>query len=252
MSDLTLEILRNKDKYPDATTITLASGETITAKELRDALQPRAEFTRASEAWSRKERELQGAVDSVTQQLAAALEDKRTRDAAAGKPPADGNAVTREQLEADPVLGPMFKELREAKERVDAHETRLKAHEDQWIRDRYTGQLGSIAARHNAKFKDKPFDQKAFLDFAVESNTPNLDVAYKAWIADDLVALERKDAEEKGVERGKAAARVPTVPFGRRRTPARPQGLPESLQDLKDEDVLNDPEMQEAMRPAEE
>lgn len=252
MSDLTLEIIRNKEKYPDDAKITLASGETVTVKEFRDALQPRAEFTQASQAWSKKERELQSAVDAANQQLASALEDKKARDANAGKPPVDPGAITREQLEADPVLGPLYRELKESTARVEAHEARLKSHEDQWLRDRYTGQIAFIAQRHNSKFKDKPFDQKAFLDYVLETNTPNLEVAYKSWVADDMVAMESKAAEERGVEKGKAAAKVTTVPFGRRRTPPKPQGLPESLQDLKDDDVLNDPEMQAAMQPAEE
>jgi hypothetical protein len=148
-----------------------------------------------------------------------------------------------DEFRDDPVLGPLVHDLEAANARVNAHETRLKAHEDQWLRDRYTGQLGGIAARHNARFKDKPFDQKSFLDFAVGTGSTNLDVAYRAWVAEDLVALECKEAEERGIRRGEREARR-----SRFQPPRRPAGLPESLQDLKDEDVLADPEIAQHLR----
>ena len=251
MADLTLEILTNKEKYPDTAEITLADGQKLTVKQFRDALQPRAEFTRASEVWSKKQKELEGAVDGLQKQLAQALEEKKAAPPDT-RVPADAGRITEEELLADPILGPLYTRLTSATKTLEAHETRLKTHEDTWLKAGFESQLRTIAARHTLRFnkdgKGKAFDQKAFLDYAIQRGVSDLEVAYEAFSRPDEIALTEQEAEARGIEKGKTQARVPVVPFGRRRAPVRPEGLPATLQELDDDKVLADPEMQQAMQ----
>lgn len=252
MADLTLEIIRNKEKYPDDRKIVLGDGEEITCRELREQLQPRSEWTQEHEKWQRRERELQGdverhreAVDGLNQQLAAAMQQAPP----AARTPSGG--ISEEDLLADAVLGPLFKEQKRSQERLEAHEQRLAAHEKYVLEREYRGQLGTLASRHNTRFnadgKGTAFNQAKFLDFCLQRQISDLDVAYDAWSRPEELAQTTREAEARGEERGKAIARVPAIPFGRRRAPTKPEGLPASFQDVTDEMIADDPEIREAM-----
>jgi hypothetical protein len=252
-TDLTLEILTNKEKFPDTAEITLADGSKITVKDFRDKLQPRAEFTRASETWAAKERELKTGLDAANQNLAQALKDKEAAIAAGKEPPkpAPTGAITAEELLADPILGPLYKDLKEAREQLKTHEARLAQHEQTWTRTNFMKTIAELKGR------DKELNVDEFLGYSqkhpvidVENQVVDLEATHRNYAHDRLVAAARKEGEAAGIEKGKAT-QVPTVPFGRRRAPVKPQGLPESLDQLKDDDVLNDPEIQEAMRATE-
>lgn len=247
MSDITSEVLHNREKYPDDAEITLADGQKVTIGDWRDAVLPKGDLTRASEGWSRKERELNQAVEGLQGQLARAMETRPAEIA----PTRNNGQITEEDLLADPVLGPMAKRLQDATTRLTEHEGRLKQHEETWLRANYTSQLGVLGQRFNGRFnkdgKGKAFDQKAFLDYALEQGVSNLDVAYRGFTMDDELAMTTREAEARGEERGIKKGRVPTVPFGRRRGPTRPEGLPGSLQELTDDAVMDDPEMQRAI-----
>ena len=254
MSDLTLSILTDRTKYPDEMEITLTGGEKVTVKEFRDSLQPRAEFTKEIEKRAAREKELQGAVDGLNQQLMQALAAKE----AAGEPvkTVATGGYSEEEIEADPVLGPMAKRLKSAAERLEAHEARLGMHEQTWLKDRITGQIANLAARHNARFKEKPFDQDGFLKSVQErplwttqggAQELDLESSYNNWVRNDEMARITSEAEARGVEKGKQAARVPAVPFGRRRAPARPEGLPASFQEVTEDMIAADPDVIEAM-----
>jgi hypothetical protein len=248
MSDLTDAILRDRTKYPDDRKIVLADGEEITVKELRDSLLPKADFTRASEGWSRKERELTSSVEGLQAQLAEALKTKAPAEVA--RTPAGG--YSEEDLLGDPILGPIVRDLKATRTRLTEHEERMKGHEEYVMTREYKGQLASIASQHNARYNPdgtgKAFDQKAFLDYVVEKQTPNLDTAYSAWSRDDEIERVTRDAEARGEERGMKKAAVPNVPFGRRRAPLRDKDLPESLDKVTDEMLETDPDMQDALR----
>jgi len=254
MADLTYEILTNREKYPDDRKIVLGDGEEVTVKQFRDALMPKSDFTKQTETWAKKERELQQTVEGLNGRLAAEIQAREAAAAASGKPPEKpAGGYTEEDLLADPVLGPIVKRLNDATSSLKAHEDRIKMHEDTWMRNQYTAQLADIGKRHNARFnadgKGQAFDQKAFLDYALSNQISNLEVAYQAFSRGDEVAASVKEAEARGVERGKQAAKVPVVPFGRRSGPTRPEGLPEgkTLDTLTDEEVAADPDMQRAM-----
>lgn len=251
MADLTLEILRNREKYADDQEITLTGGETVTVKQLRDALQPREEFTRASQEWAAERKrgetergQLQEAVEGLNRQLAETLRNPPKETPRPG-------AITEEDLAADPVLGPIVRDLKAARAELVEHTKRLKDQEDGRMRDRYLGKIETLRGRAKADGIES-FDPKAFLDFAIQRQSTDLDLAYDGYTRADAIALARKDAEAAGIEKGKAAAKLPTVPFGRRRPPARPEGLPGSLQELTDEQVLNDPVIQAALASGEE
>src|SRR2546425_11457803 len=98
-----------------------------------------------------------------------------------------------EELLSDPLLGPLVKKLATAEERVKAHEARLTAHEDTWLRGQYAAQLTTLGKRWNDRFnadgKGKPFDQKSFLDFVLQRRTPDLELAYDSFSFEDERAL---------------------------------------------------------------
>jgi hypothetical protein len=257
MADLTLEILTNREKYPDDRKIVLGDGEEVTVKQFRDSLQPRAAFTEASEKWSRRERELtgrqtelEGAVTGLNQQLMEALNKAPasvTRTATGG--------ISPEDLLADPVLGPMYRELQAttanlAKVQKEYGE-RLEGHERYVLEREYRGKLGDLGSRYNSRFntdgKGKAFDQAGFLDFCLQRKISDLDVAFDAWSRPDEIAQTTREAEARGEERGKANARVPVVPFGRRRAAVKPEGLPATIQEVTEEQIAADPDIQAAM-----
>jgi hypothetical protein len=250
MADLTYDILTNREKFPDDRKIVLGDGEEITVKEFRDAVLPKADFTRASQTWAEKERQLTQAQEGLQSQLATAL---AAREAAGRAPQPTGQTgeYTEEDLLRDPILGPIMKGLKATQESLKAHEERIKLHEDTWLKNQYTSQLNSIESRWNAKYNSdgkKPFDKKAFLDRVLETGTTNLDLAYDAYSAPHEIERVTREAEARGIEKGKQQAKVPVVPFGNRRGPVKPKDLPESLDQVSDDMVLEDEEMQQALR----
>lgn len=264
-----LEILNDRAKYPDEMVITLASGDEISVKDYRDQLQTRADFTRASQQWTQREQQytqaiqgLQGQLNEATERLNAALAD-RGRPTVPTSPTSASSAATLEDLETDPVLGSLVKGIKSMREELAGvlreskeHATRLKGHEDAWVQRDYSVKLNELGQRFNTRFnkdgKGKAWDQKAFLDYCLPRQIVDLEAGYTAFThAEELKAVE-EEAEQRGIEKGKAAQRIAHLPDGRgARAPQRPKGLPERLQDLKDEDVLNDPEMRQAMTATE-
>src|SRR2546426_8133946 len=109
---------------------------------------------------------------------------------------------------SDPVLGPIVTKLGEAHERLQAHEARLAAHEDGFLRREYMGQLAELGRHYSGRYK-KAFDQKAFLDFVVQRRTPNLGVAYDAFSLEDERALAVREGEEIGFRKGEREASAP-------------------------------------------
>src|SRR3989442_4995957 len=148
-----------------------------------------------------------------------------------------------DELVSDPVLGPIVRKLGEAHERLQAHEARLGAHEDGFLRREYMGQLADLGRHYNARYnkdgKGKAWDQSAFLDFALRRRTPDLGLAYDSFTLEDERALAVREGEERGRRRADREASAP-----RRYTPPpKPAGLPASFQELDDEGYLNDPDM---------
>jgi len=256
MADRTYEILTDRVKYPDDQEITLVSGEKVTVKEFRDGLMPKSDFTKQSETWAKKERDLQANVEGLNGQLAAAIQAREAAAAALNgraAPVTPEGGYTEDQLLNDPVLGPMMKGLKAATERLQSHEERIKMHEDTWLKNQYTGQLANLEGRWNARFnedgKGVPFDKKGFLDRVIETGTTNLDLAFDAFSRPAEIERVTKEAEARGVERGKAA-RVPVVPIGRRSVRPRPEGIKDgdTVSSITDDQVLGDEEMQAALR----
>lgn len=250
MSDVTYRILTDRTAYPDDTEIQLSDGSKVTVKEFREAVLPKGDFTREADRWAEKERQYQQAVQGLQGQIQQVLAERAAAPQPAARPPAGG--YTEEELLADPVLGPLVKRQQEALQRLESHEARLKQHEETWIRNQYMGQLTSLKGRYNARYnpdgKGKAFDEQSFLDYAVKNQIPNLEAAYSAYTLGDEVARATAEAEQRGIEKGKAAARVPAIPLGRRSTPPKPAGMPSSLQEVTDEMLMQDPDIIAAMR----
>lgn len=257
MADLTYEILTDRTKFPDEQEMTLASGEKVTVKQFRDSLIPKADFTKQTETWARKERDLQANVEGLNSQLALAIQAREAAASALNSRPASATTeggYTEDQILQDPLLGPMMKRLQAAEQAQTAHAERIKLHEDTWLKNQYVSQLATIEGRWNGRYnadgKGTPFDKKAFLDRVIETQTTNLDLAFDAFSRPAEIDAVRKESEARGVEKGRAAARVPVVPIGRRSARPTVQGLKEgdTLQDLTDDMVLADEEIQSALR----
>jgi hypothetical protein len=165
--------------------------------------------------------------------LAQAIEAKQ--------PQATGSngALTWDDLDRDPVLGLLTKRLRDAEQQYKAHEQRLAMHEQRYLQERYTEKLNTF------KFADET-DKRQFLDFAIQNQITNLDVAHKAYTADRAIQTAAKEAELRGVERGRKEASAP-IPIGSRRSIAPDAPPPKTLDEAHDR-ALNDPEIWAAMR----
>lgn len=273
MSNLAVEILTNREKYPDTMEITLLDGSKTTVKDFRDNFNPRQEFTRASEAWAREKQQLSQAYQGQQAQLQEAQQQLQQlmaeRAARAGQSPLPaGDSSDDEAVLADPVLGKWAKKVNAAHEKIESlekalreNDARIQAGATELIRDRYNDQLSGLESRFNSRFnkdgKGKAFDRKAFLDYVIERGKVNplftdLGIAYNEFTRADELTVTAKEAEERGIERGKQQARVPNVPFGRRSAPAKAQGLPETFAEVTEDQMANDPDIQRAMSGVEE
>jgi len=170
-----------------------------------------------------------------------------------------------DELLADPVLGGIVRKLHatqakldEALTKVTAHDERLNAHEDTWLRNGYAHQLREIATYHNGRFnrdgKGKAFDQQQFLDYVLrraQANPANdLGVAYNEFARQDEFGLVAREAKERGRQQGQregARSGSSAGPWGAPRVRPPHLGGVESLQDLTDDQVLSDPDIQEAL-----
>jgi hypothetical protein len=120
--------------------------------------------------------------------------------------------IERDELRHDPVLGSLVRDLettesrlREAQEALRAHENRLTGQEDAIIRGGYLAQLDALEAHHRRKYGRK-LDRDALIGFALERRVADLSIAYRAYSADDATALAAKEAEARGVARGRREA----------------------------------------------
>src|SRR3989454_11527633 len=115
-----------------------------------------------------------------------------------------------DDLAADPVLGPIVRDIRatraeltEAKAHLREQGDRIKNHEDTWIKSGYESQLHGLAAHHRGRYK-KDLDRERFIGFAVQRGITDLGVAYRAFSLDDERELVTREAEERGALRGRA------------------------------------------------
>ena len=220
------DVLRNREAYPDDQSITLSDGSTVKLKELRDELMPKADMTRITQQWGDRERSLQQAVEGYQAQLAQALQEQQNKGAMP-----TGN-LSYEDLQKDPVL-------RHLTERLDTALNRLQMHEQGYLRDRYTQQLQTL------KFTDEA-DKRKFLDFAVGNKMTDLDQAHRLYTRDRDLENAVKEAEQRGIERGRKEART-VVPMGSRRAVA-PDAPPPKTLDEALARAESDPEMWSTLR----
>lgn len=256
--DLTLDILSDREKYPDAREIQLEDGVVITVGQLRNSLQPRADFSRASEAWKREKQDLINANEAVTRQLQEALERKRQEE-----PPADrrsSGTFTEEELLADPVVGPLLKRQQALEAEIGGLRKEQELHRNTWLRNHMETQVAGIADHWNRTYNEDgkdPFNTDAFLEHVQKrpisvNGTVDLGLCYQDFARTKETERLTRAAEQKGIEKGKQLAKVPRVPTGRRASPPKPAGVEGTFQELSDDAILADPEMQAAMRGEEE
>jgi len=249
------ELLTDRTKYPDEAEITLANGDTISVKEWRDRAMPKSDFTKASEGWSKREKEYQQNLDAANQNLARAMEAQAAAEARRNPEKAErlaSGTISDEELLADPILGPFKRREMEMAARVEAAEKRLGDHEKTFMRTRFNATIADL------KRSDPDLNVEEFLAYSqkrpvidVDSQIVDLESTYYNYAHKRLVEAARKAGEEEGVKKGQAT-RVPPIPNGRRRAPVRPEGLPASLQELSDDVVMADPEIQDAMSGADQ
>jgi len=147
----------------------------------------------------------------------------------------------REELANDPVLGPLVRELDEAKARLNVHAQHLGAHATTYLRDHFSATLGRL------KQADPDLDVSDFLNFCQRSpaidrtrDLVDLDATYRAYAHNRLVARAEKQAREQGEEQGRReAGRAPR--FQPRYRPKHLEGV-ETL-DQAEEAAMRDPDI---------
>jgi len=258
MADLTVEILTDREKWPDDRKLVLADGVETTVGAFRAAAMPKADFTKYAEGARRKEQQLTEQLTAAQQNLVVALQAREAEEAAKGKaaaPTTPTGEMTEQEYMADPVLGPMFRKIQKAAEALEAAQAenrqlreRVEGHEKIWTRSQFTAQIAEIQKA------DPELDVKDFLEFVqrqptINTETQQVDLhgTYRGYSADRRIKAAEKAAEERGIEKGRKEASTPTIPFARRFTPVKPDGLPSTFQEVTEEQALADPDIQAAM-----
>lgn len=256
-----IDLINDRAKYPDDMVIALADGREISVKDYRDAVRPKAEFTRDIEAVQARERDLQTQLQTAQQNVAREIEARQALEARAAatqgrQVPMTG--LSEEDYLNDPVLGPQQRKIKALEERLESlwkeGQTRIQQTENTILRDRFMGTLATIAARHNAEFKDKPFDQGEFLDkfqrnplmrFDPQTgqSLPDMETFHANMTHEDRIKAREAEAEQRGIKKGQEQARVPRVPFGRRSASPAADAGPKTFGEVTQDTVLNDPEM---------
>jgi hypothetical protein len=234
MGDLTYELLTNREQFPDTREITLADGQVVTVKELRDTLMPKADMTRMSQSWAEEKRQLQESLSGYQRQLAQAASRQTT------PAPSGATGLTEDDYLADPVLGPIFR-------RAKAAEERLAVHEQTYLRDRYQAQLTDIEAREAKRPEDKRVRKDQLLDYAIRNNMADLNLAYRVLTRDRDIEMAQQEALRQGIEKGRKEATAPHVPFGNRRSVAPTTEGPKDFDSAEDA-AMRDPDILAAMR----
>ena len=237
MADLTHEILHNREAYPDDREIDLF-GTKITVKQLRDGLVHKGDLTRAGQAWAQEKAQLESSLQGYQTQLAEAL---RAAEARGDVERNRRGGFSKEDLLADPVLGPMVRDLDDRTKRLEALEERAKQHELIYVTNQYKSQLDQFRTQY------PDLDQAAMLQFAKERNLTDLEVARRAYTYDSALEKAKAEARAAGVEEGKKQARVTHVPFGTRRAAAPNPNAPKSLAEAE-QVAASDPDILAAMR----
>ncbi len=257
------DLLTDKTKFPDdmefAWTGPDGQQHSITVGEYRNATGLKSEFTRHTEQLSGRQRDLEAQLSTAQQNLAAEI---ARREATPARPNGDqpvqpAGQITTAELFQDPVLGPLYRELRESREELKEFKGQVAKRDSEyvntWQRQQFTGQLERLRAAN------PEFDEAGLLAYVQKRPVVNveaggqvdLEATYRNFSYDASLKAAEARGEERGVEKGRKAASVPRIPMGRRSAPERPAGAPASVQDVTEDMVANDPEMQKAMYGAE-
>jgi hypothetical protein len=257
------DLMSNRQDFPDDMEIDLGNGRTTTVKDFRDQVMHKNDFNKASEGWKTERGRLEQGLDAAQQNLARAVaeRDEATRNrqpepSDPTPPQRTGYRPSMKELEEDPVLGLLVDEVKAARKELadfkQSTQQTLTNHENTWTRQEMERTLGRLRAN------DADLDPVAFNAYAQKypvidtaRGLVDLEKTYTNFANDRLLEKARKDGEERGYEKGKKAASVPHIPMGRRSVPKRPEGVPERTQDVKVEDVLNDPDIQAAFSQTE-
>jgi len=251
--------LYDKTKFPDDMEIrwTGADGEehSMSIGDYRNKTGLKAEFTRHTEQLSGRQRELESQLQTAQQNLAAEIARREATPARPNGAPttAPVGQITTEELLQDPVLGPLYRELRESREELKTFKNEVAQRDQQyvttWQRQQFTGQLERLRAT-NPEFDEAgllAYVQKRPVIDVERGGQVDLEATYRNFSYDTALKAAEARGEERGVEKGKKAAAVPRIPMGRRSAPERPAGAPATIQDVTEDMVANDPEMQKAM-----
>src|SRR5438132_4824139 len=192
------EVITDRTKYPDDLKLTLPDGKDTTVGKLREALMPKAEFTRYSQKEAQDKRHLEGQLresQQALQQASLAVEEAKRQSVAH-----TGTADSFEDYLRDPTWRPVAEKAAKVdalEKKLTEMESRLQGHEQTWFKNIYETQKAQI------KKADPDADVDAVVQFALQRGIPDLHDAYFLSNKDRLLTRVVAEAEKKGYEKAK-------------------------------------------------
>jgi hypothetical protein len=212
------ELLSDKAKYTDDTKITLTDGAEVTLGDLRKGHMMESDYRKKTSDVSRARQDLeaeQQRFEAARIQAQTQLEELASQVLA--KKPGSTESEVDAELEANPLARKLMGKVGELTGRLAKMEeatTQLYQGQQQFKQNMLVNEHRKVLEK--LKADDAELDTDALVKFAKDNYVPRLDIAYKAFKHDELMARAAKDAASKaraeGVEEGKRAMISPTLP----------------------------------------
>lgn len=250
-----LDIINDKEKYPDSTKMTLADGVESTVGDIRKGFMMEADYRKKTSDVSNQRKELdrkttefesaRAQAENQLEELAKEVLGQATGANRSHQPPHEDELM--KELKANPIANALLSRIESLTSRIDANEKTSSSLTETWKqRDQATLVNQHRRVLDYLKQNDPDLDTDALVRFARENYVPRLDIAYRVFTeekrvkkaVDDAVGKAKKDT----MEEAKRLAVQPTIPQ-RRPAVTLPKEAPATFDDaveaaLKDPDVI--------------
>ena len=248
-----LDIINDKEKYPDSTAITLADGVQTTVGEVRKGFMMESDYRKKTADLAAQRRELerrQSEFENARAQAEAQLEELAKevliKAQESGVPKSAQEDEVLRELRANPIANALYTKIESLTAKVNELDSLNRSLRDN-LKQRDQNALVSQHQRVLAYLKqnDPELDTDALVRFARENYVPRLDLAYRLYTedkrmkrtVDEAVAKAKKEA----MDEAKRLAVQPTIPL-RRAAVTLPKDAPKTF-DEAIEVAMKDPEV---------
>lgn len=238
-------VLNDRATYPDTQTIDLGQGP-VTLGALRNAVIPKADFTRQTQHWRGQYEQSVNRQRELEEQLTAVLAQQA--DPGQQLPPRQ-ESNPQIDYERDPYLAPLYRETRTAAEEARAHKVALARLEQQLTTvTNGLAQLPLVMSLQELQRQNPGMNPQELLAFSQQRRTgqPNLQDDYYLMTRQQRETQIREEATQAALARAKedfaANPPVPFHPYGPPQTLEIPPAEYETL-DAAEQAAMNDPEM---------